>query len=180
MPLSLDQRTSSTREPRVSEAPASVDLGAPERATSAGNAPDGIRQAPGPNGLTPRESEVMNHLLDGASYKATASAMNLSVHTVHDHVKNIFRRLRVASRGELQARFREPNAAPPSSGSQSALRPREREVLAQLLIGAPYKVVAKEMGISVHTVHDYVKAIFREFGVSSKGELLARFRAPLR
>ncbi len=172
MSFSLDQRTSSTRDRSALEVPASVDLGATDRAST----PEERRPTLGSNGLTPRESEVMNHLLDGASYKTVASAMNLSVHTVHDHVKNIFRRLRVASRGELQARFREPNAAPPSSGSQEALRPREREVLAQLLAGAPYKAVAKQMGISVHTVHDYVKAIFREFGVSSKGELLARFR----
>jgi DNA-binding CsgD family transcriptional regulator len=174
MSLSLDQRTSSTRDRSALEAPPSVDAGAADRAPSS----EPRRPTIGANGLTPREDEVMNHLLDGASYKAIALAMSLSVHTVHDHVKNIFRRLRVASRGELQARFREPNAAPPSTGSQAALRPREREVLAKLLAGSPYKLVAKEMGISVHTVHDYVKAIFREFGVSSKGELLARFRAP--
>jgi DNA-binding CsgD family transcriptional regulator len=121
----------------------------------------------------------MAHLLEGASYKAIALAMTLSVHTVHDHVKNIFRRLRVASRGELQARYRERDAPPPSAGSLSALRPREREVLARLLAGAPYKAVAIDMGISVHTVHDYVKAIFRELRVSSKGELIARFRTTL-
>jgi DNA-binding CsgD family transcriptional regulator len=29
------------------------------------------------------------------------------------------------------------------------------------------------MGLSRHTVHDYVKALHRHFGVSSRGELLA-------
>jgi DNA-binding CsgD family transcriptional regulator len=172
MSLSLDQRSSSSHN----QAPVRVDRGVQTSPTAP--AEGASPRATDADCLTPREREVMTHLLEGASYKAIAVAMTLSVHTVHDHVKNIFRRLRVASRGELQARFRAPNAAPPSAGSTSALRPREREVLAQLLAGAPYKVVASQMGISVHTVHDYVKAIFREFGVSSKGELLARFRAP--
>jgi DNA-binding CsgD family transcriptional regulator len=31
------------------------------------------------------------------------------------------------------------------------------------------------MAISAHTVHDYVKALYVHFGVSSRGELLARW-----
>jgi DNA-binding CsgD family transcriptional regulator len=174
MSLSLDQRPSSAHGP----APISVDRGA--QASPSAPADAASPKLSDSDCLTPRERVVMAHLLQGASYKAIAAAMTLSVHTVHDHVKNIFRRLRVKSRGELQARFRDPNAPPPSTGSASALRPRERQVLAELLEGAPYKLVAIQMGISVHTVHDYVKAIFREFGVTSKGELLARFRSPAR
>ena len=37
------------------------------------------------------------------------------------------------------------------------------------------KQVAIRLELSKHTVHDYVKLIYREFEVRSRGELLARF-----
>lgn len=50
---------------------------------------------------------------------------------------------------------------------------REREVLAALLRGASEKEVAADLGLTVHTVHQYVKAVYRAFGVGSRGQLLA-------
>jgi DNA-binding CsgD family transcriptional regulator len=35
--------------------------------------------------------------------------------------------------------------------------------------------VRDKLGISRHTVHDYVKSVYRRFGVSSRAELLARW-----
>jgi DNA-binding CsgD family transcriptional regulator len=55
------------------------------------------------------------------------------------------------------------------------LSPRLRETLAGLLDGASEKQIARQLGLSRHTVHTYVKALHNEFGVSSRGELLARF-----
>jgi DNA-binding CsgD family transcriptional regulator len=178
MPLSLAQRTFSEPDHRSVEPLSRPDGCAPLRIADSEPAPSGVASLSSEaSRLTPRERDVLVHLLAGGSYKKIAAALGLSTHTVHDHVKNIFRRLRIASRGELQARFRQPNAPLPHDGSPAALRPREREVLAHLLAGYPYKTVATRMGISIHTVHDYVKAIFREFGVSSKGALLARFNS---
>ena len=54
------------------------------------------------------------------------------------------------------------------------LSPRDRETLALLLTGSSEKEVAARVGRSQHTVHTRVKRIYREFGVSSRGELLAR------
>ena len=44
-----------------------------------------------------------------------------------------------------------------------------------LLDGDSEKQVAIRLGLSLPTVHQYVTALYRKFGVSSRGELLARF-----
>ncbi|HRQ90189.1 MAG TPA: helix-turn-helix transcriptional regulator, partial [Bacteroidia bacterium] len=61
--------------------------------------------------------------------------------------------------------------APPGYG----LAPRPREVFLMLLRGHARKEIADALGISLNTVHGYVRDIFRHFGVSSHAELVARF-----
>lgn len=55
------------------------------------------------------------------------------------------------------------------------LAPRVRQTLEYLLAGDSEKQIAARMGVSPHTVHCYVKALYRSYEVSSRGELLARF-----
>jgi DNA-binding CsgD family transcriptional regulator len=55
------------------------------------------------------------------------------------------------------------------------LAPRLRPVLRHLLEGDAEKQVAMKLGLSRHTVHQYIKVLYRELGVSSRGELLAKF-----
>jgi DNA-binding CsgD family transcriptional regulator len=50
---------------------------------------------------------------------------------------------------------------------------RLREVLGLLSRGLSEKQVAADLDLSVHTVHDHVKALHRRLGVQSRGELLA-------
>jgi DNA-binding CsgD family transcriptional regulator len=54
------------------------------------------------------------------------------------------------------------------------LAPRLVRVLEQLLPGYSEKQVAAQLGYSPHTVHTYVKAIYKHFGVNSRSELLAK------
>lgn len=54
-------------------------------------------------GLTERETDVVLLLARGLSMKQIASELILSVHTVRDHVKVIYEKAGVASRGELVA-----------------------------------------------------------------------------
>jgi DNA-binding CsgD family transcriptional regulator len=61
--------------------------------------------------------------------------------------------------------------------SVTDLSPRLREVLISLMEGDGEKQVALRLGISRHTVHDYVKSLHDRFGVRSRGELLSRCRA---
>jgi DNA-binding CsgD family transcriptional regulator len=55
-----------------------------------------------------------------------------------------------------------------------ALSRREHETLACLLTGLSEKQVAARLGLSPHTVHQYVKALYRKLAVSSRAELMAR------
>ena len=57
-----------------------------------------------------------------------------------------------------------------------SLPPRLRPVLMHLLEGDAEKQVAARLGLSRHTIHAYVKDLYRRFDVNSRGELLARFR----
>jgi DNA-binding CsgD family transcriptional regulator len=64
----------------------------------------------------------------------------------------------------------------PTAATRSVkLSPRMRQTLQQLLRGDSEKQAARALGVSPHTVHVYVKAIYRKFNVASRGELLARF-----
>ena len=59
--------------------------------------------------------------------------------------------------------------------SPAELPPRVRQVLACLLEGDSDKQIAARLGLSTYTVNQYVKVIFKHFGVSSRPELLARW-----
>ncbi len=48
-------------------------------------------------GLTGRQQEVLKLMADGRSAKQIASALNLSIHTVHTHQRNLYRALGVSS-----------------------------------------------------------------------------------
>lgn len=50
--------------------------------------------------LNTRETEVLTCFAKGLSYKETASVLGLSVHTINDHVKLIYSKLRVHSKNE--------------------------------------------------------------------------------
>lgn len=54
--------------------------------------------------LTPRLRDTLRLLLTGLSEKQVADALQLSQHTVHGYVKELYQRMRVSSRAELLAR----------------------------------------------------------------------------
>src|SRR5438046_315197 len=55
------------------------------------------------------------------------------------------------------------------------LSPRLRETLECLLCGSSEKAIAKQLTLSPHTVHGYVKLIYRHFKVKSRAQLLAQW-----
>lgn len=69
------------------------------------------------------------------------------------------------------------SAPDPLGRAGARLSPRERRTLSLLLAGASEKEIALALALSAHTVHQYVKALYRKLGVRSRGELLARFVA---
>jgi len=56
-------------------------------------------------GLTAREMEIMNLLLTGKMLKECAADMNISVDTVKFHTRNVYRKLGIQGRSELQSVF---------------------------------------------------------------------------
>ncbi len=54
--------------------------------------------------LSPRESETLKLLVMGDSYKQIGVKLNLSIHTVNNHIRKIYSKLRVSSRHEAVAK----------------------------------------------------------------------------
>ncbi len=56
-----------------------------------------------------------------------------------------------------------------------ALSPRLHTVVNLMLQGMSRKMIAAELGISVHTLNGYIKELYSRFGVHSQPELIRRF-----
>ena len=61
-------------------------------------------QAPAGEALTPREKEVLQTLENGLSHKSIAEKLFISLDTVRNHIRQIYRKLHVRSKGELLAK----------------------------------------------------------------------------
>ena len=55
--------------------------------------------------LPPRLEQTLRALLAGDAEKQVAARLGVSIHTAHDHIKDVYRKLGVTSRGELMTRF---------------------------------------------------------------------------
>ncbi len=60
--------------------------------------------------LTPREHELLHHLATGLSTADVAREMGISLHTVRDHIKNLYRKTGARSRSELVGLLSHPTA----------------------------------------------------------------------
>lgn len=83
----------------------------------------------------------------------------------------------VARRTEIGCDEEEETGSIHDAGSSEILNlltQGQRRVLERLCEGEPEKQIAENLHISVHTVHAHVRAIYRQLGVHSRAELLAR------
>lgn len=55
-------------------------------------------------GLSPRELEVLQQLVDGLSYKMIADKLNIGFETVRSHIKHVYEKLHVHSNAEAVAK----------------------------------------------------------------------------
>jgi DNA-binding NarL/FixJ family response regulator len=66
--------------------------------------------------------------------------------------------------------------ATPAHGSEMAdLSPREKSVLDGLAEGLAYKQIADQLGVSIHTVRNYIRRIYEKLHVRSRTEAVAKF-----
>jgi DNA-binding CsgD family transcriptional regulator len=81
------------------------------------------------------------------------------LHLAHSHANWFFERL--------------PQV--PDMALAKSLSSRQREILRALLAGKSEKQVARDLNRSPHTVHTFVKSIYRAHRVNSRAELLAKY-----
>ena len=55
--------------------------------------------------ITPRQVDIIQGLAEGLSYKMIADRLQISIETVRDHIKTIYRKLQVNSRGEVVRKY---------------------------------------------------------------------------
>jgi DNA-binding NarL/FixJ family response regulator len=81
-----------------------IQTGAPMSASIARRVLSFVRRQgapPSPDlNLTPREDDILQSLVEGLSYKKIAARLFISPLTVHTHIKRIYEKLQVHSRGE--------------------------------------------------------------------------------
>ena len=66
--------------------------------------------------------------------------------------------------------------ATPAHGNEMAdLSPREKSVLDGLAEGLAYKQIADQLGVSIHTVRNYIRRIYEKLHVRSRTEAVAKF-----
>jgi len=78
-----------------------LDGGSPINARIARKVLDMVSQSAAPKqdyNLTPRETEILHHLVDGLSMKQIADKVFVSYHTVDTHVRHIYEKLQVHTR----------------------------------------------------------------------------------
>ncbi len=61
------------------------------------NSPESSKEV---NDLSHREKEILEHLVEGMSYKMIASECKISIDTVRFHIRNIYEKLHVGSISE--------------------------------------------------------------------------------
>ena len=66
-------------------------------------------------------------------------------------------------------------APPPPGGESGDLSPREHAVLNGLAEGLAYKQIADQLGVSIHTVRNYIRRIYEKLHVRSRTEAVAKF-----
>jgi len=60
------------------------------------------------------------------------------------------------------------------SPQQLPLTPRQMQVLEGLSRGLPTKLIARELGLSEHTVREYIALIFQALGVHNRTEAVIK------
>jgi DNA-binding NarL/FixJ family response regulator len=60
------------------------------------------------------------------------------------------------------------------ASAHELLTPRELQVLAAISDGASNKTIARQLGISLHTVKFHIESVFRKLGVRSRAEAVSK------
>jgi DNA-binding NarL/FixJ family response regulator len=122
------------------------------------------------------EEESLDALYAGASAILPRSAESTEIATAIDVARrglallprHVLERLLDASSPTSEDSLRDDGA------SRLSLTPREHEVLAVMADGASNKIIARRLGISIHTAKFHVAAILAKLDADSRTEAVAR------
>lgn len=64
--------------------------------------------------LTPREEEVLNHILQGKNNSEISETLHISSHTVKNHITKVYGKMRVSSRGQAIAKVYQTSLTEPT------------------------------------------------------------------
>jgi DNA-binding NarL/FixJ family response regulator len=120
-------------------------------------------------------------LLEGNSEKEVAARLGVSPTTIHQYVTALYRHFGVRSRAQLLSQalqqlgpeYLDVLLSATDSGP-ALLSPRLQATLVCLLEGDSEKGAAARLGLSPSTLHQYVTALYRRFGVASRAQLLGQ------
>jgi DNA-binding NarL/FixJ family response regulator len=126
----------------------------------------GEPQAP----MTPREREVAELLLAGASNARIAYTLGMSVRTAQSHVSRVLEALDLPSRAAVPRALgdrREPNS------QRQQLTPRQYQVADLISRGYTNKGVARSLNVSIKTIEKHLGDVYRRLGIDSRAALAA-------
>jgi DNA-binding NarL/FixJ family response regulator len=126
--------------------------------------------------LPPRSRAVLDGLMVGKSTKEIGDELALGRSSINREVHDIYRRYQVHTRAELLAVVRQARIP---AETRRSLSTRQRQTLTLLLTGLDERDIACVLGVSFHTVHHYVKTLYRVLEIQSRPELMARFSGGL-
>jgi len=148
-----------------------------------------------PRGLSMRERQVAAYAGLGRSAKEISYLLGAPAASVENSLRRAQAKLGLQSRVELTDFFAprslRAHVAEIAVGNETllvgsmplldetklvGLSPAERHVLALVIAGSTDHDIAKRRSTSARTVANQVQALFRKFGVRSRGELVARLR----
>ncbi len=127
----------------------------------------GEPQAP----LSPREHEVAELLLAGASNARIAAALGVSPRTAQSHVRRVLKALDLPSRAAVpRALTEQPGTAPWAE----QLTPRQRQVADLISRGYTNDGAARTLHVSVKTIEKHLGDVYRRLDIDSRAALSAR------
>ena len=102
------------------------------------------------------------------------TAMSFSLHRPWGHRPFSERERRLVDLFHRECVFLHERRTEPHAVHMRGLSRREQDTLRGLCRGLSEKELAAELRLSPHTVHEYVRSLYRHFGVRSRSELLVR------
>ncbi|MGE6471652.1 LuxR C-terminal-related transcriptional regulator [Serratia proteamaculans] len=125
--------------------------------------------------LTPRETQILQALINGMDLSAIAWKLSRNIRTVSSHKQRAMRKLRLNSNAELHAlgSLLSPPLPEEIAARLRLLPPREEQVLDAILNGYSVTDIAHQQGRSVKTISYQKRQLMQKLGITNEVELFA-------